>query len=506
MTTKHLLFLFATLASTALAQEVVTDPRAMPPGLSNVTPPVPPTFALLGYFDAGNTIIMPTLDVATLLDEDRQAGFGPLRMGVRQDTPSGPAAEGRWQQLPDGRWTWTLAVSAPGAQALRLKFDLWSRPSGAELIVFNPHSLRNAFGPLDGLRSHNKSHFWTPIIFSNEARIEYTLPLGLEPTGDDAVPHLTEVLNVYRSMRDDDPTSILDCHLDWRCYDSWEFVGQGVGPISTIGNKYGFFCSASMTISIDGGFKAPMLSTARHCGVDGSNDDDLLVLWNYAAQTCNGGNPPDFDDLVQTQGVVLLVNDAATDYTLVGMKWENLGGITFQGWSSGHWADNSAARGIHHARGSYRRITFGEKQDDVNSCVDGDAWYIFNPDGNGEIEPGSSGSPIFDSNQRARGVASCASWACDADNFATYGRFDNAYSNGLKWFLNSVDPIYIDKGNNGAEEGSETRPFDTVIEGVYAVAESSTINIVGGNYNERMTIEKPMTLKRKSGLVKIGAP
>ena len=137
------------------------------------------------------------------------------------------------------------------------------------------------------------------------------------------------------------------------------------------------------------------------------------------------------------------------------------------------------------------------------SCVGGEAWLIFNADGDGEIEPGSSGSPIFDAAKRVRGTDSCATWDCNTDDIAEYGRFDLAWPL-LQPYLHPTDPIYVNGSWSGTEHGTLAEPFNTVLEGVFAVIAGSNIHIEAGSYDEQFTITKPMTLNARSGVVIIG--
>ena len=79
-----------------------------------------------------------------------------------------------------------------------------------------------------------------------------------------------------------------------------------------------------------------------------------------------------------------------------------------------------------------------------------------------------------------------------------YGRFDQAFSLLDPW-LDPVDPIFVSSTYSGVERGTITEPFNTITEGVYAVIGGSDVLIVEGSYDERLTIDKPMTLNTVLG-------
>ena len=59
-----------------------------------------------------------------------------------------------------------------------------------------------------------------------------------------------------------------------------------------------------------------------------------------------------------------------------------------------------------------------------------------------------------------------------------------------------IPPIFVDWSNTGYEVGSQTNPFNTLIEAVGAITEPPrTIRISGGSYPETMVIDIPCTLK-----------
>lgn len=461
-------------------------------------------------FADDNTVLTAPLDVAALRAEDAQADFGPLRMGVVQSLPADATDVGRWVAWPDGGHIWTLAILADGAHAVRLHMTDWNKAPGSELIVYDPALPQYARGPLPLGDDLVWADYWSPILYSDLVYVEYYLPPGLDHTAPEWQLPLDQVLNIYRATPTDgdggetpvdggDPV-VLTCHLDVMCYSVGAITRNAVGALSYVSNQYGFFCSGAMLNRV-GGDLTPFFMTARHCGVNSGNAHNLLVTWFWQRSSC-GGTLPSLSSLPQCAGVETFVNDANTDFTLVGLSDVNTSNA-WAGWNAGYWADGSASRGIHHPGGSYKRITFGTKTGDVTSCVGGQAWYISNPNGNGEIEPGSSGSPIIDSDERVRGAASCASWDCSASDLATYARFDQAWPL-LQPFLQPVDPIYVDNSWGGNEEGTLAEPFNTVIEGVFAVQRGSNVYIDAGTYNEPMTIRKAMTLNRRNGVVTIG--
>jgi hypothetical protein len=425
-------------------------------------------------------------------------------MGAVQEF--GFPANGKWTQLDDGGWLWTVGVAATGAKAIRVRISNWRPPVGAELILFNPNQTDFALGPLDITFPPTTDTLWTPTIYSDVVHLEYYLPPHLDHSAPELQLDVDALLNQYRSRLEDlpgadDRTDPLECHLDVTCYEDWQSEADGVGALSYISFPWAFFCSGAMLHRVPGDF-TPIFMTARHCGVDGSNVTTLLVEWFWQSNSCNG-SPPDPTTLPQTPGVVLLVNDAFTDFSLVGLASDNTGGVSYLGWDNTYWPDQYTGTTIHHPIGSFKRITFATKQGDVISCHNGQAWSLTVLDGDGEVEPNSSGAPIFDVSRHIRGTASCFDWGCSQANILEYGRFDMAYQ-ALDAFLDPVDPVYVDGSYVGSQEGTSEEPFRNVRRGVFAVREGSDLHIEDGSYDERFKIDKSMTLHARNGSVTIG--
>ena len=97
------------------------------------------------------------------------------------------------------------------------------------------------------------------------------------------------------------------------------------------------------------------------------------------------------------------------------------------------------------------------------------------------------------------GTASCSNMS--APDF--YGRFNVTYPNIARW-MDIGGTIHVDGSYGGVEEGTPTKPFDTVTEGYNFAWGGSRIQIQGGSYSETLTMSKHVTLIGANGTVTIG--
>lgn len=499
------------LAQDAPVLDAIVSPAPTESALA-ASRPVPLAAEHTGLFDAAKTHQMPRLPVEFHLAEDllaQQDGETRMRTGIVQPALLDAAIDGTWSRLDDGRHVWTIEVHAPDSVGLRLRLERWQPIDGGEIIVYAPDDFTTAQGPITSEHHAVGRSLWTPTIWDDTIRLEYVLPKGVADAPAEAPLRIDGVLNCYNGPNGPPqavggtptPGTALSCHLDWRCFSSWDNEGDGVALYHFVDDGFGgFICSGAMLNRGPADF-TPIFMTAWHCGVRDANVQSMEVYWGFHRASC-GGAIPNVATLQRSWGVAILVNDPSTDWTLVGLD-RDVGGTNFLGWDANYLANGSSTASIHHPRGSWKRITFHTKNGDGTSCIPGDAFFGSQTQGNGEIEPGSSGSPLFDSSRRVRGTTSCATWGCGGTDGVSHGRFDNAFPN-LEPFLLPPDvQVYVDNSWGGAERGTDAQPFSTFLKGVFSVREGDTVIIDGGTYSGATTISKPMTLTSNGGSVTI---
>jgi len=133
------------------------------------------------------------------------------------------------------------------------------------------------------------------------------------------------------------------------------------------------------------------------------------------------------------------------DYTLMLLNGTAPDGTTLLGWNTAEPNVGDAVVGIHYPEGSWERISFGQRIEDEDISVNGvigpaSRYYQVNFR-QGIIEPGSSGSPLFNSAGEVVGTlgdgppTSDAMPACSINPFiAAYSRFSADFA-ALKPYL-----------------------------------------------------------------------
>lgn len=513
---RHMLAVAPLLAAPALAQQ---PQQAAADATDVVDSTVGPAanHAML----PGARIAIDIIPELVTLSETRRPDDAPVApfqvAGYVEPAPAGVLDAPVWQRSADGGWVYAVDLFSPGAVALRV--ELAGRlPAEMELRIYDPLG-GAAFGPYSWLRPNESGRWWSTIIFGDQIGLEFHS--ASEPDPATPLPTVTSIAHIYEPPGG----TMRGCmHRDASCEAAWASPADSVTMLSIIdsgGNVVGF-CSGALLGRQPGDFP-PYVMTANHCvGGNGgqATATNTAFVWLFETPSC-GGAAPNPNNLPRSDGSLILKRHTGTDWNLLGL-FEPPGANYWLGWSTAFWDDGSAATGIHHPGGTFRRISFGTKYDEHNqtfcdsggqNCFDADVWDIDYT--TGFTQPGSSGSPVIDSSIRARGTLSGGpSGDC---TISRYGRFDLAYTN-LRYYLGNTyvaSPVFVngavggDAGNNGAaEQGTVVAPFNTVYEASFAVREGDVLQIVPGSYGERCTIRRAMTLVRtgSSGTVYIGQP
>lgn len=429
----------------------------------------------------------------------------------------------RWRELPDGGRVAALELHSQDAKALRVQFTGHFGRNGEQLRVYDPKG-GYTFGPYSNPILNEDGTWWTTIIFGERIGLEFYIPSGVERP---QLPELTGIGYMFAGWEGGDFEPAGGCLFrDVACEASWrDGEARGVTMLSVLsgGNVFGF-CSGAALNRNPGDF-APIVMTAHHCVEDQAEANSTVFVWNFQNATCNG-TPPDPNSLPRSVGSLLLKRYPDSDWTLLG-SYEPIAAGWYLGWdSSSSWSSGSAATGIHHPGGTFKRISFGSVTSSDNDrcfcppsqsscvippCFRADVWSIdYTTYG---IRPGSSGSPVMDGSRRVRGTLTGG--PSDDCTIARYGRFADAFGN-IRWYIfEMANPTFVnravagDPGNDGSSErGTSANPFNTVYEGTFCVPTGGTVRIVPGNYNEQFRVWRPMRLERSgtSGVVVIGRP
>jgi hypothetical protein len=358
-------------------------------------------------------VVLPAPDVGRLLQEDEARNNWPLRYGAVIPTAFSCETTGRWDELPSGELVWRLRILSPGARSLGVFFDQYDLAPSGELYLYDPGrgTVLGAF--TRATRQPNGALTVQPLL-GDQIVIEYV------QAKDDAFRptlRIGEVVHDYRGILDqvevESPQSLLaGCLVDVNCPAGANYQDIKRSVIVVIAG--GVLCSAGLLTNTahDG---TPFFLTANHCG----NMTNVVAIFNYENAVCGVSGASQSQTV---SGATLLAASNTYDSQLYRLSSAPPAAYQafFAGWDRGTRQPKPAIS-LSHPNGLPKKIA---RDDDapVQSGFDYRVTWEM-----GKLEPGSSGSPLFNGEKRVIGPACCVSDFNCRSQWANYGRFGGFY-------------------------------------------------------------------------------
>lgn len=397
-----------------------------------------------------------SLDLISLHAEDaiRHERGLPLRIAKKQDANLNLLQVGRTIETDGERVTY-YELRAPGAAAIGADFDQLRLAEGTRIFLYDA-ARTTLVGPITNTENTDNNHYLSDRVPGDRLIVEIHESLR-EPA---SVINLSGIINEYNPMGPRGPLrATAPCHNDLSCAPDYQYEADGVAMIvmsDGVGNF--FLCSGSMLNDARQSFRSYFL-TAFHC-IDFNSD--LTINTNEAASTPSWSfyfkyqsptcSPTQDDNIFVTiNGATFRSASPNTDMCLLELNRQMPQNqtITFNGWDRRTTNYTPGSFGIHHPRGSVKKISFATNT--VYSAWNGtfpDSYYSMNLT-SGSMEGGSSGSPLFNADRRIIGQLIGGSGTCPSSSVRSlYGRFD------LSWFGNNTADTrlsnWLDMAGTGA--------------------------------------------------------
>lgn len=425
-------------------------------------------------------IELPWVDAQQLLAEDsinNNIKGGAFRFGYDHQVNYNLNNSGNWMQLSTGDFLWTLGLRSPGALQMSVSFANIILPQGCRLYVMNEdHSeFHGAFD--ETFASIDTRMLGTELLTGEGLVLELFVPQNLRNIVN------LEVYRVTHSYRD-----VFDvarafgasgaCMNNVRCPAYAAYDNQIRSVVCLVNG--GEFCTGALINNTcnDG---TPYVLTANHCG---TTPGSWTFRFNWEAVGCtNPGSSPTSNSIT---GGTFRAASSGSDFFLCEITAASAEAtlatynIYYAGWDRTTTAAVNPY-GIHHPSGDIKKISF----------TTGTASMItinFNGDPNtamwqtptwtdGVTEPGSSGSPLFNSSGRiigdlSGGPSTCAFEGNAANGFDYYGRFNVSWTGGgtnATRLSNWLDPIACNTGAttlNGFDPNAISLTFDAQLQSI----------------------------------------
>jgi hypothetical protein len=360
-------------------------------------------------------VTTPGIDLARLQAEDAVNDLQnvPYRFAESFMVAYNLHNAGVWHELPNGDRIWQFKITCPGAHSVNLLYDNFYMPEGAFYYIYNEDrsQILGAFGA-----HNNKVHgaFATALVFDETIILDYYEPAAVKGQGR---IDIAQINHGYRPViyfeNGEGLNDAGNCQVNVNCSpegDNWQTAKKAVGLITLNGSA---LCTGAL-VNNTAQDCTPYFLTADHCidptydAITNPNIGGMVFYWNFERAGCaNTGSVP-----TETTAVATLVANPSSssasqtsDFALMEISANPADDydVYFAGWDASGNQGNTGV-GIHHPAGDAKKIA---THDIVPTSVVGNRyWRIYwsqTPNGWSVTEGGSSGSPLFNQDQRIIG-------------------------------------------------------------------------------------------------------
>lgn len=353
-----------------------------------------------------------------------------------------PYNSGEWRMLADGRKVWKLGIQSKDAYSLNLIFDKFMLNEGASLFIYTPDKAK-ILGSYDYRNNHEAGLAVEPL--PGEAIIlELILLSEISNWGELNIAWVNHDFFGIFGTKDSKNANSGECNVDINCPEGNNHQLEKNAIMRLLING-SYYCTGALinNVSQDG---KPYVLTANHCVSLQTEATNTVFLFGYEATVCNGTG----SSSKSLSGSQLRATKGSLDMTLLEMNSmppENYRPF-YLGWNRVNDPATNTT-GIHHPQGDWKKISrdFDESTSvTVSGYATGAHWWVKNWE-IGTTEPGSSGSPLIDSNSRIVGFLSGGDALCGNSVNDYYGKIATAWETFSP--ANEQLKAWLDPGNTG---------------------------------------------------------
>lgn len=331
-----------------------------------------------------------------------------------------------------------MEFNSKGAKSINFVLKNLNLVEGAELYAFNRDGTV-VYGPVTHLDNTKESVFLTDLIQGEHVTLYIHEP---DNGKENSTLLIKRVVHGYRGlgeMTNGSPGASENCNNNIECFPAWDIHSDAVGLVLlSDGDEW---CSGSLLMSADQSFR-PYFLSAFHCidldsngaiaAAERNDAEDWMFKFQFKYTTCAGNT---VSSGYTYNGATFRSGWFNSDFLLMELDHSPIGNnqISWAGWDRRAIIPTSGA-GIHHPAGDVMKISIENNLFQTSSWNGTNNHWLVSYD-DGVVQHGSSGSPIFNQNQRIVGQLHGNQ---NYDRFqsycnqprAEYGRFNISWTGG----------------------------------------------------------------------------
>ncbi len=351
---------------------------------------------------------------------------------------------------------YSIEIAAKGALYLDISLMNLIIPKGSLLVITDNKELTREYDYKHTLRSEK---FKIYTCSGDKAVLQFMVPNVVQINSQIELASVVYIFKDIFAHEEINTEKELSCHNDINCPDALHYRGltQSVVHIRELcdNDDNCYICSGSVINNVRRD-NTPYILTANHCINGGVMDnlDETVFVFNYNSNGCDGNSLYIADyELVGANLRAHLHGTVGSDFALLELSDEIplQFNVLWAGWdrANGSELQGQDVIGIHHPDGSFKRISYGEIDNNLAPIIG----FIRVEWDDGLVEGGSSGSPLFTEDFRIVGQLGGGPFAGNCSNLGSdyYGHFKESWSsiwgadNRLKDWLDpdDEDPDHI---------------------------------------------------------------
>lgn len=409
---------------------------------------VPPSFRLKQQQSVDNAISIPSPDINAMLLEDAKdeaLNNKPWRFGALIPVNYTLQNAGQWSTNDNlGTEIWALTLTSSGAKSINLNFDDFYLNDDAKLFIYT--SKNNIIGAITSANNKVDRLFSTRPLQGDRITLELHVPQNKKAGNVISIEGLVYGYKDFQEKVNKVFQSSGNCNINVNCSegDNWTDQRRSVAMITTAANTR--FCTGALVNNVRQD-TTPYFLTAAHCGVRNNS----VFIFGYQSPNCSPNTDGQLTNSISgsirrgVTGSNTNANNTNSDFDLreLSVSPPASFNVFYSGWSAIDVpALNSTC--IHHPSGDVMKISIDNDPTTNSSYYRAGTthWQVSNWE-SGTTEGGSSGSPLFDQNQRVVGQLHGGDASCTNNSFDYFGKFShswNFFSSTANQLKNWLDP------------------------------------------------------------------